>query len=102
MVNPSAVVNMVDTLVGKTPWGLRRGVGTFLTMEFGAAMSDSREKFVHGEWHLWLYNCVWRMEERDKIVLSSGDDFAKIDNLLQTLKLEIIRQIQIDDISLDL
>ena len=31
-------------------------------------------KKIHGEWHLWPYNCAWRLEEGDKILAASEDE----------------------------
>jgi hypothetical protein len=76
-------------LVGLPAWQVRRGHGSFLTLEFGAPHLKIREPKVappdmdeqvaaqfrrrlvipRGEWHLWIYCCHWR-------VLSGGEEVA--------------------------
>jgi hypothetical protein len=76
-----------DPLLGLPCWGVKSGYGTFLTLEFGEPRehifgplkSDSknskvrellakRQVFVHGEWHLWIYCCRWRVLVGDEVV----------------------------------
>ena len=59
-------------------WGVKRGYGSFLTLEFGRPQlsirepyhTDSKSRFlrkwaarrfikVRGDWHLWIYCCDW-------------------------------------------
>jgi hypothetical protein len=66
-------------LYGLPCWGVEPGYGLSLTLEFGdphleireprppqahwsrrfRAMMARRRVFVHGEWHLWLWDCDW-------------------------------------------
>jgi hypothetical protein len=65
-------------LVGKPCWEVKRGFGSFLTIEFGEPHLEVREPrestselkkvrdlisrrtvHVRGEWHLWIYCCHW-------------------------------------------
>ena len=81
-------------LVGKPCWGVKRGFGSFLTMEFGephlevreARVSNAESKkvrdlmarrmvTVRGEWHLWIYCCDWSVfDDSGKLV---GDTSSK-------------------------
>jgi hypothetical protein len=76
-------------LIGLPAWLVRRGHGSFLTLEFGAphlkirepkvappdmdeqvaALFRHRQVIPRGEWHLWIYCCHWR-------VLSGGTEIA--------------------------
>jgi hypothetical protein len=97
-----AVSDLVSALVGKTPWGLRRGVGSFLTMEFGLPDNNLSGKLMHGEWHLWLYHCNWRIEIKDTTVASSEFEPTIIDQAIQTLRLSTVRQAEVSNPSFDL
>ena len=65
-------------LLGKPCWGVKRGWGSFLTIEFGQphlelleprettstskkvqAAAARRLAYVRGDWHLWVYCCQW-------------------------------------------
>src|SRR5688572_1134950 len=75
-------------LGGERCWGVKRGYGSFLTLEFGSAhlvireprapdgdVSRSiRELFARrlvrarGRWHLWIYCCDWRVSSNGAVV----------------------------------
>jgi hypothetical protein len=68
-------------------WNVRKGHGSFLTFEFGAPSLEvgeprmspvrakrgrktpSRSAYVHGEWHLWIHCCHWK-------ILTCGEELA--------------------------
>lgn len=54
-------------------WNAKRGHGSFITMEFGEPTLRVREPTGKltwrtvtpvGQWHLWIYQCEWRISER--------------------------------------
>ncbi len=73
---------------------MKPGYGSFLTLEFGSPYLDVREPiianknaslrvrrhlarrcvFVHGEWHLWIYDCAWEIISGHKRV---GNDSTR-------------------------
>ncbi len=60
-------------------WEVKRGYGSFLTMEFGEPSLDifmtgrkRRGVYVHGEWHLWIYCCEWAAFEGRKLIGDSS------------------------------
>ena len=75
-------------LIGMPCWGVSRGYGSFLTLEFGAPKLIVREPreptrkvsprvqrefarrlvSVHGRWHLWIYCCEWYLRDSGKLV----------------------------------
>jgi hypothetical protein len=76
----------VNPLLGQKTWGVSLGFGSFITLEFGQPLPPSNEhKKIHGEWHLWLYNCAWRLEEEDRILAASGDERDKIETAIHRL-----------------
>jgi hypothetical protein len=75
-------------LLGLPCWGVSRGFGSFLTLEFGAphlvvrepirptAEASARVKRLlarrsvraRGRWHFWVYCCEWRVVARGRVV----------------------------------
>lgn len=70
----------IAALVGKPAWGVRLGVGSFLTIEFGHPISG---EFIHGEWHLWLYFCDWIFQQGSFQIATSSDDreYSQLQNV---------------------
>jgi hypothetical protein len=62
-------------IVGLPLWGLKRGVGTFLTFEVGRLDVERSSSGVnHGEWHFWIRMAFWRIGVGPQIIASSMDD----------------------------
>jgi hypothetical protein len=81
-------------IYGKPCWRVTPGHGSFLTFEFGDPHLDIREPvarkedtpepvyqdlssrrvFIHGDWHLWIYCCEWRVFRESKLVGDSSSD----------------------------
>ena len=80
-------------VLGRPCWGVRRGWGSFLTLEFGRprllvrepvsdlekfSTKEARELFqlrqvtVRGQWHLWIYCCDWTVHHRGRLVGDSS------------------------------
>jgi hypothetical protein len=75
-------------LLGMPCWGVSRGFGSFLTLEFGAPRLIVREPVVtsteasprvkrvlakrsvhvRGDWHLWIHSCEWRVQAQGKLI----------------------------------
>lgn len=74
-------------VIGKKAWGVKRGVGSFITIEFGTKMPSKTPKGgSHGEWHLWVYGGEWRLENEEHVVVASEDDPKKIEIEIQCLE----------------
>ena len=99
-------MNLAETILGlqgKVPWGVRLGHGSFLTLEFGKKASQKEANGIaHGEWHLWLYMCNWRIEFADKILAGSADSRKEIQKALDATTFDKITEIQLASPSLDL
>lgn len=85
-------MNQIDRsfakIVGKPCWGVRRGWGSFLTLEFGSprlvirepvtatsALSSRVERLLarravrpRGRWHLWIYSCEWHVYAKGRLI----------------------------------
>ena len=85
-------------------WGVARGHGSFLTMEFGEPELVIREPIVagpevgarirkmlarrvvypRGQWHLWIYCCAWRATDGRRQI-GDWSSKARIDRSAQFL-----------------
>jgi hypothetical protein len=81
-------------IYGQPCWRVSPGYGSFLTLEFGnphleirepqvpkpgttkrvRQLMMSRKVFIHGDWHLWIYCCEWKVFRRRELV---GDSSSK-------------------------
>lgn len=106
-----------DKLYGHPCWGVKPGIGSSLTMEFGEPhleirepiapttnvspkvrrILESRNVTVSGEWHLWIFCCDWGVFSGNKLVggassrrrINRAADFLDGQKLVQA---EIIRR----------
>jgi hypothetical protein len=79
-------------------WNVKRGYGSFLTLEFGNPSLKIREPIetassltrvrelaakrlvsVSGQWHLWVYCCAWQIFNDDVEIACWESDDEKID-----------------------
>jgi len=95
-------VELVGRLIGQAPWGVRLGVGSFLTMEFGRPETNVGDRTTHGEFHLWFYMCSWRIEMGERIIAGSEDERPAIEAVLKNLVLSSVEKIELVGPSLDL
>ncbi len=87
-------------VLGQPCWGVRRGVGSFLTLEFGQPRLEVRDPIVVaetysssrvrerlrkrtvtvvGRWHLWIYCCEWEVRSNRGVVATSSSSSRRID-----------------------
>jgi hypothetical protein len=96
---------LLGPLIGQLVWSVRRGVGTFLTMEFGGAhlavrepiqpRSSSSEKAqrslvrrrvsVVGDWHLWIKYGEWKLSAAQGALDSRTPLGSPLDECLRDL-----------------
>ncbi len=93
---------ITSQLQTKSAWDIRLGEGSFLTMEFGSPESNPSGSRAHGEWHLWLYMCNWRIETDDKVLVGSDDDRETIQSVLKTAVFGETKTVQVVAPSKDL
>jgi hypothetical protein len=83
---PDLIDKVFQPIIGKPCWQVQQGIGSFLTFEFGEPRLHIREPrqaseqasesvkrnaarrsiYVHGDWHLWVYICSWRIYLHDQ------------------------------------
>ncbi|WP_149901733.1 hypothetical protein [Rhizobium rhizogenes] len=80
-------------------WMARLGHGSFLTFEFGAPTlrrKDPTEHFkkrmmiVRGEWHLWIYCCLWEVRDGGALVANSDSSREQMSNAARILDGQIL------------
>lgn len=91
-------------LYGLPCWEVKKGYGSFITLEFGRphlhvrepykSTSESkrvreiatmRHVYVHGDWHLWIYCCNWRILDGSRLIGSSRSANRSIDKAARFL-----------------
>ncbi|MBX3416288.1 MAG: hypothetical protein KF851_01695 [Pirellulaceae bacterium] len=93
-----SIDELFQPLKGVPSWHVKKGYGSFLTFEFGTPSQEIREPrtvsnssplvrellarrcvTIHGQWHLWVYCCGWRIRMADSELAhneSSDDEIA--------------------------
>jgi len=91
-------------LIGLVPWGVKLGHGSFLTLEFGKEITQEfrGKSHKHGEWHLWLRSCTWRIQKQGRILIASGDDREAIEQAISRLELGAVAKAVVDNQTLDM
>jgi hypothetical protein len=88
------IQNIITPLIGLKAWGVNLGQGSFITLEFGNALPpDERTKIQHGEWHLWIYNSSWRLENGEKVLVGSEDSRQEINKNIRILEGLVLKNI---------
>lgn len=92
-------------LVGQLVWNVRRGVGTFLTMEFGEPHLSVREPkqprsatsanaqqvlmrrriYVAGDWHFWVKYGHWKLSSARRLLEETTPSGTKLEDCLNEL-----------------
>ena len=86
------VLDLYKPLIGQLAWSVRRGVGTFLTLEFDLPhllvteprmsnaesakirrMASRRRVFVEGDWHFWIRDTRWRLRTAGGVIDHDSD-----------------------------
>ena len=94
------VKTIISDLIGLNAWGVKLGVGSFITMEFGRPEEES-DGPVHGEWHLWVYCCEWRLEKEGRFLAGSGDTRDVIEAALRKVEGTVLASFEVFDSGLD-
>lgn len=88
--------------IGSRAWGVEHGIGTFITIEFGESVPPKYANGkAHGEWHLWVYGGVWRLEKERHVIVAAGDDRKKIEAEIRCIEGCILQSFEIITPALD-
>lgn len=96
------IQSRVAPLVGLRAWGVSLGYGSFITFEFGKRKSGQEYNGIQrGEWHLWIYCAVWRLELGSEMIIGSEDPRPLISDSINRLEGAILRSVTISKPTLD-
>lgn len=105
---------ILDSIVGLHAWNVRRGVGSFVQMEFGTprvelgAPTPSRLKLlgrkgrvvrpavIRGDFQLWLYQCDWRFQVEGAEVMSQTATDVEMRELGRILNGQVLQQVVVE------
>jgi hypothetical protein len=102
------VIKYFNSIINMRVSKIQLGHGSFITIDFGELLKENlrvrgniEEKF-YGEYHLWIYQCVWRIVQKN-VCLAASEDKRKIiqDSLNPINGLKLISY-DIDSVSTDL
>ena len=103
-MNPQVVTEAFAPLVGKPAYLVQKGLGSFVTMEFGEPSLYIREPAkglpgrlvsVQGEWHLWIYCCSWRVTKEGTLVAHSESSDKEIEEAMRFLDGQCIESVYV-------
>lgn len=97
-------------MMGKLVWSVRKGYGTFLTMEFGSPHLTIREPIaasldaslkvrrnlakrrvsIVGDWHFWIQYAQWEIVQRASSVRSQDVEVERLEEALRELDGQIL------------
>jgi hypothetical protein len=63
---------VIKEICGKRAWRARKGVGTYVLIEFGEKQVRGTEE--SGEYSIWIRGAPWRLDEDGKILAGSGQE----------------------------
>lgn len=88
---PPEIAAAFAPVLGCPAWQVKKGHGSFLTLEFGAPRLEvgpvrksrkpgcpgHRDVAVTGDWHLWIYCCGWNIvQDSERMAHSESADAA--------------------------
>ncbi len=108
-----SLTDYFSDLIGIPGWHVQQGYGSFLTFEFGLPRqeifsvrkrrvsenypaSQRRLVTIHGDWHLWIYCCGWKILQEGKHLAHHESDRENIERACQVLNGQEINSINID------
>lgn len=75
-----------EQLIGSHAWGVKLGIGSFVTMEFGEPLPPTPKGVVHGQWHMWIYGARWTGKGSACTSVTSDTDRAVLAEWLKLLE----------------
>ncbi len=84
-------------MIGQAAWDVAWGHGSFVTIEFGAPVTNSEQPDKRrGTWHFWVYCCAWRLETPDDVLAYSEDDRSRLEKVLPLLEGAVLEGVEMN------
>jgi hypothetical protein len=84
-------------ILGKKPWKVWKGVGSFLLFEFGKRHKDAKGN-VHGTYTLWIFMATWRIRRSGDELAHSESPDAKIESAAAELTGKKLEAVTLDTV----
>ena len=102
-------------VLGLPSWDVKKGHGSFITMQFGQpelrikeprllpvfldrapAQTMVRSTEIYGQWHLWIYGCVWSLTLDTVELAHCESEDATIVRALRALNGQVLTSVEVD------
>ena len=114
---PMSIINEIfNPIYGKPCWQVKQGYGSFLTFEFGEPHLDirgprqaseqatekvkkiavRRHMYLHGDWHLWIYLCNWRILLKGQEIANHALNRRIIKNAIMEVDGQVLTQVNVN------
>lgn len=97
----SEILSEIRAIIGLRAWGVRVGVGSFVTANFGNSIRDSRGS-ERGEYFLWLYGADWVLSGDGIEIVNSEQRREEMERGVATLEGVAVVAARVDQTSLAL
>jgi len=92
-----ATPKKLHPILGKKPWKVWKGFGSFLLFEFGARHKDPKGD-VYGSYSLWIYMADWRIRRGGDELAHSGSSDARIERAAAALTGQKLDAVTLDTV----
>ena len=111
----SAIAEAFAPMLGLPSWLVRRGHGSFVTLEFGEPRVEISEThlsrvliegappeamrryaFVKGQWHLWIYCCRWSLALNGTLLADNDSEGLRMARALHLLNGQAMTGVTVD------
>lgn len=96
---------LFSQIIGLETRNVELGHGSFITMDFGRDILITNKKTKRsrrrGEWFLWIYMCIWRLDHQGQPIVGASDERELINSKLQDLECKKLLHMKIMNDSFD-
>ena len=89
---------LLQPIIGKRPWRVWKGVGSFLLFEFGHQPRGASDRAEKGLYTLWIYMATWRIHRGSTELAHSESPDAKIAASAEALQGLTLQSIILDTV----